>query len=340
MRMTDYNKIWEDLENNNVIGDAGNLSYKEATVISHYTIFCSLERDTRRRGIIIRFPDSGKKYQQPQSSRGFHVHITTHLTHNTGFFDIIISISGNEYNDIFTTFSNNLLYCLTKLETRDDIIEYTLRHLRKWQNFMEKLTATSLNPNQCRGLYGELYFMYTRLFPLLGTMASVSAWYGPEKKQQDFLLDNSTGVEVKTTAGKMSDSLTISSEQQLDPSGFSALYLYHLEIVELRDNTKTLNNLVDLILSCCDDNPDALMEFSRKLAMCNYRQKDREHYDSTGYSIRKESVYHVSNGFPNITGTDLKSGISSVKYLLSTSALEQYVVGIPELLKSLKEGYD
>ncbi len=338
--MTDYNKIWDELEKNSVTGDAGNLSYKEATVISQYTIFCSLERDTKRRGLIIRFPDNGKKYQQPQSSRGFQVHITTHLTHQTGLFDLIIVINGREYNDIFTTFSNDLLYCLTKLENRDDFIEYTLRHLRKWQNFMEKLTDTHLNPNQCRGLYGELYFMYTRLFPLLGMGASVSAWYGPEKKQQDFLLDNSTGVEVKTTGGKMSDSLTISSEQQLDPSGFSALYLYHLEIVELRDNTKTLSNLVDLIRSCCGDDPDVLMEFSRKLAMCNYRPKDREYYDSTGYSIRKESAYHVSDDFPNIIGNDLKAGISSVKYLLSTSALGQYVVEIPDLLQSLKEGYD
>ena len=177
------------------------------------------------------------------------------------------------------------------------------------------------------------------LFPQIGARAAIAAWYGPMKKQQDFLLENSTGVEVKTTTGKSSDTLTISSEYQLDPTGFSSLYLYHLELVDLRDNTNTLNSLVDLIRTGCNDDPEALMDFSRKLVMSNYRQKDLEHYGSTSYAIRKESAYHVSDEFPCITGNDLKNGITNVKYSLSTAAIEQYTVEISDLIKCLKEGY-
>ena len=337
--MTDYSGIWKELEHACVTGDAGNLRYKEAVSVTPYIIFCCLDHDTGKRGIIIRFPDNGKKYPLPHASRGFQIHFTTGLTRESGYLDMLIFINGSEYNDIFTTFSNDLLHTLVKLKKCDDFIEFTLKHLKKWQDFMEKLADTCLTPNQCRGLYGELYFMYKYLFPQIGARAAVAAWHGPMKKQQDFLLENSTGVEVKTTTGKSSDTLTISSEYQLDPTGFSSLYLYHLELVDLRDNTNTLNSLVDLIRTGCNDDPEALMDFSRKLVMSNYRQKDLEHYGSTSYAIRKESAYHVSDEFPCITGNDLKNGITNVKYSLSTAAIEQYTVEISDLIKCLKEGY-
>ena len=198
-----------------------------------------------------------------------------------------------------------------------------------------------LSVNQCKGLYGELHFLYNTLIPLIGTRAAVKSWFGPDMKQQDFLLSNNVGVEVKTTSSKEPVSISISSEEQLNPSGFTSLYLYHNDIREAQDTENTLVSLVDKITEkCTEEDYGVKMEFMMKLTGLNYRERDRDYYSQQGYHIKKETAYLVSGDFPNITHTDLKPGVGNVRYSIQVSALEPFAVDKEKFHESVKEGYN
>jgi len=332
-------KIWEELERNALSGsEKKSLWYKEITEISGNIVFYSFCLDTRSHGIIIRYPKTRNIYTLPPSSRGFKVRIDNFGSDNVTS-DLLISVAGEEYNDIFTIFAKELLRILSNMSVPGDLIEYTLRYLRKWQNFMEKLTGDQLTPNQRLGLFGELFFLYNTIIPLIGVRAAILSWYGPDKKQQDFLFENSNGVEIKTTISKAPVSLSISSEKQLDPTGFFNLFLHHIEVIEVKDSGKTLNDIVDQIRLACLDDPEISMEFMLKLTCCNYRQKDRKYYEDIGYSTSKTSTYLVSEDFPHITAVNLKDGICNVRYSILAAVLGPFAVEYSEFTRKIKEGY-
>ena len=332
-------KVWDELESK-PSASGKNLRYKDVARISDNIIFCGIDSSSSRRCLILRYPSSGKKYPKLSPSRGFCAELITISESESGYNNLMISISAKEYNDIFTTFSENLIHCLDKLPENTDVIGYTLLHLRKWQDFMEKITDERLSPNQCKGLYGELHFIYYTLTPLIGIRAAVEYWYGPGKKQQDFMLPNSIGIEIKTTSSKSPVLLRISSEDQLDSSGFSKLYLHHNEIHEVQDKEKSLPRLIDLILAECSDEEYVTgMEFQRKLLELNYREKDREYYDQVGYHVKNETTYLVSDDFPNLTRHNLKPGVVDVKYSIDTAVLEKFMVDKDTFHESLKEGF-
>lgn len=338
--MKTYDKeIWKWLE----IEDASAENPDKYVMISRSTqnsIFCMLDRNGKP-GLIIRHKESGRVYRDMTPSRGFYAKIFPIHVDGSKYQELRISISGKEYSDIFITFADNLILCLQELPDDADFIKFASDHLSKWQKFMEIVNDEHLKPHQCRGLYGELSFLYHVLTPLIGIGAAVESWYGPDRKQQDFLLSNSVGVEIKTTTAKSPVSLKISSENQLDPAGFSHLYLHHNEIHEVQDSENTLAHLVDMISDECKQESYLLhMEFQRKLLELNYREKDREHYDKTGYHIRSETTYLVSGSFPNITGADLKDGIGDVSYSIQTSVLAPFAVDENKFHESLKEGYN
>ena len=155
------------------------------------------------------------------------------------------------------------------------------------------------------------------------------------------MFPNSIGVEIKTSSSKSPVYLRISSEEQLNPSGFSKLYLHHNEIHEIQDKEKTLPCLIDRILDeCSEDEYVTRMEFRRKLLELNYRDKDREYYERTGYHVKNETTYLVAGDFPNITRADLKPGVVDVKYSIDTAVLDKFIVDKATFHESLQEGFN
>lgn len=339
--MNTYDKgIWAKLERE-AASDENPDKYSIVACFRRNTIFCMIDRYGNP-GLIIRHLDSGKKYREMAPSRGFNVTICPLPIDGVKYQELRISISGKEYSDPFMTFTENLILCLRNLPEESDFIKYATDHLFKWQKFMEMIPNDKpLSVNQCKGLYGELHFLYNTLIPLIGIRAAVKSWFGPDMKQQDFLLSNNVGVEVKTTSSKAPVSISISSEEQLNPSGFTSLYLYHNDIREAQDTENTLVSLVDKISEkCTEDDYGVKMEFMMKLAGLNYRERDRDYYSQQGYHIKNETAYLVSGDFPNITHADLKHGVGNVRYSIQVSALEPFVVDKNKFHESLKEGYN
>lgn len=323
--MNNYEDIIRELEEarDSISDKPGNYFYKEITKIDDVTIYGHVDISTKARGIIFRYVNTGQSYYFPPGTRGFKV-ISQRVSNLDNYSDMIITVTGEEYNDVFTTFVMDLLEIISTIPPKEGIIPYVINHLRKWQKFMEELSHDILTENQRKGLFGELVFIYTVLIPKIGVRNAILSWVGPEKAQQDFILYDNIGIEIKTTSSKLPVSLHISSEKQLDPSGFRELFLCHYSVNKVKSDTDTLPDLVGKIFSACECDSELRMEFSRKLLAVNYRKKDEDKYLDYAYSVIDKPVYLITAAFPNITPGDLKKGVGNVTYSIQCGVLEPF----------------
>ena len=57
-----------------------------------------------------------------------------------------------------------------------------------------------------------------------------------------------------------------------------------------------------------------------RLDLCGYENDDANLYSDIGYTVRSLHPFRVEEGFPRIMSGDLKTGISDVRYLVSTAS--------------------
>ncbi|PCR97674.1 hypothetical protein CP336_03635 [Pseudomonas fluorescens] len=271
-------------------------------------------------------------------SRGLHftVQITGDEIH-PDHASLILSSSAVGYNEIFASITEHIYKKLHILTKRKEVIAGFLTLVRLWQVFFEKQRDDGLSEEAQRGLYGELQFLKVHI---LSSAASpekaVLAWTGPRGRQHDFQFGGAA-VEVKTSVSKQHQKLQIASEQQLDETTVTKLYLYYLSVALIEGGADTLPALVDEIRVSLSDHSGALIEFDNLLIEAGYVESHRAKYNPTGYSIRESAVFLVESEFPRIRESDIRSGVGDVKYSVSVAQCRNYEVPFSELSVKIGE---
>ena len=57
-----------------------------------------------------------------------------------------------------------------------------------------------------------------------------------------------------------------------------------------------------------------------RLDLCGYERDDENVYSDIGYTVRSLHSFRVEEGFPRIVSGDLRTGISDVRYQVSTAS--------------------
>lgn len=188
-----------------------------------------------------------------------------------------------------------------------------------------QLAGAGLTPEARRGLFGELSILRGHLLPALPAAQAVAAWTGPTAAHQDFQLPGAA-IEVKATSAKEPQTLVISSERELDPSGTPQLILAGLSLDERRGGSgESLNTAVGSARGDVTD-PAARSLLDDLLVRAGYLQSQRDLYDEPRYTVRRERFWHVTGDFPRITEADLRPGVGDCRYRISTSGLDQYLM--------------
>jgi hypothetical protein len=185
-----------------------------------------------------------------------------------------------------------------------------------------------LSQNEVRGLCGELLTL-KRLIIHIGKMDAVRAWVGPKGADQDFQTHNSAW-EVKTIQPGAA-SVTISSEKQLQTTN-RAIVLVVIELAESAHNAPdsfSLNSLVEDVRVALSDDPDSSDVFENMLSTAKY--VSRSEYSTPSLSERSLQLFSVHSDFPRITGDNISTGISQVKYELSLNACEKFLLNSTSL---------
>jgi hypothetical protein len=201
-------------------------------------------------------------------------------------------------------------------------------HLKRWQTFLSKQGKQILSKGQIIGLYGELLFLRELLDNGVSNGKAVDSWTGPDRSHHDYLI-NDTAFEIKSLSGLERNSVSISSEDQLDFPG-KRLFLRTYQIRESGSsaNGESLNDAVDSVASMMSEDSAALTMFEAKLMEAGYVKLDE--YSGPRWTVVTSDTYLVSDGFPKVTRSGLPPGVMNVSYDIALENLEAFRVSESE----------
>ena len=249
---------------------------------------------------------------------------------------LLVLLLDNMHRDVFSTLSEDLIEQISNVTRESELIKLMFLRLEKWRLMFEKMNHQGLSDEAQQGLYGELHFLKKFLHNIPDADYCINSWKGAEKSVQDFQFAD-WAVEIKTTHGKNQQKLHISNERQLDISFVPNIFLIHYSLEVRQNHGETLNDVVDELFEMLSDSPAANNLFQLKLLESGYFDNHRDIYAETGYSIRQENIYRITDDFPKITEAQVPSGVGDVRYSLIVSANDDWILSEEILFKKLKQ---
>lgn len=242
---------------------------------------------------------------------------------------LMILLQGKENADIFFTLCNDLIQKTKPVKEIGVALNILFARLERWRSFLSRTRKIILNEREVQGLFSELKFMDECLEQkVLSPATVVGGWRGPFGGPHDFVLDNSA-VEIKSVAGSQSDSVLISSENQLDTH---LEYLYLSVFLLFRDSScstgVSLNSMVSQVRKKLKDT-NLEDTFEESLEASSYI--DIPEYDVPCFSVSEIRTYVIKQDFPRITPDTLPLGIKEVSYKITFSSISEYLCDISDI---------
>jgi len=302
-------------------------------------IYIGLRQPDRTRVFILQSPKECAPLSDAiPESKGFKYEVlfTGDEVHND-FVSIILSASGQEYNDVFISIAEDLFSKLKGLQNNYEIVQTFVNRVRIWQLFFANQNPDGLSEAAQKGLYGELVFLKSYLLKEVHPDKAVRYWTGPKRRQHDFQF-GPVAVEVKTSSAKKHLKLHISSEQQLDETQVEKLFLCYFSVALIENSKDTLPLLVKDIRKLLEATPLALSHFNNSLLESGYLDIHTELYSETGYSIRDSGFFIVEGDFPRIRECELRKGVGELSYTIDLDVCSSYEIDKIEFRRYLKSG--
>lgn len=246
-------------------------------------------------------------------------------------FHLSLRLENREHLEVFTSLCSDLADDLNEVkpEKRDAALKL---FLERWTRFFERHSTKGLSPEKRRGLFGELYWLRNLIENgNIGAIKALKSWKGCEKGYHDFDLKGHV-IEVKTTMTKEPRRVMINNERQLDDTGLTELHLLVLTLHTSESGGESLPALIGSLLFKYADSPMSQRRFKQCLNESGYLEIHASLYPES-YIVTKEELFMVRDNFPRITV--LPNGIGDIKYSLTVSAINNFIVNIEEYLKQL-----
>lgn len=316
-------EIWVQLENNtSTVAGLFKLRFSE---ISKCDLFLGIKYPENYRLLIVKTPFSiGKDFNFKYEFRGLKFD-KVYDTDDQGFLLLNLVLVDRQFKDIFDTLIADIISSIINETDLKYILKNYTNRLLKWQSLFERFGKQGLDPEEQRGLFGELYFLRKYLNSATDYNQVLNSWVGPAKEIRDFQA-GSWSLEVKTTHGNNHQKVHISNERQLDTSNLENLILYHLSLEVRQQSGETLNQIIDSITELLINDFISLNSFKSKLIEAGYFDIHRQLYENAGYFIRQEVFYKVENDFPRIEEKDIRNGVGDVKYSIVISQCTEFII--------------
>jgi len=331
-------ELWHELENarsmagNRTDARAGAWALRLAKPDPACALHVGLELGTGRRGLLLQVERRlvPAKRVWP-ACRGLEV-IAVPTSGRDALFGV--ALKDDRQADVFTVLAEDLARRVTEASNPTARVSALLGGLARWQKFLAALLE-GLTDEQQRGLWGELNLLKFHLLPTFGTPA-VNGWKGGQRAHQDFQLPGGA-VEVKTTLAKEPQTVRITSERQLDPRRWPALFL-HVLALDIREADETLPAMVGSIRSVLSRDTAALERFEDELLQYGYLDAHAPSYAGRSYVVRSAKFFQVGPTFPCLVEEDLPAGVGDVRYALNVGACEPFKVKPDAVVAALTAG--
>ncbi len=277
-------------------------------------LYAAVDLASGRRGVLLRLPAS----LLPPRQRWPNCKGMDPLTLRAdGHEHFGVALKEERFRDVFAALAEDLARRVTIAATPEEQASAFLSQLARWQKFLAS-SVEGLSEEKQRGLWGELSFLRDHLYPAVGS-AAVLGWRGPEEAHQDFQYPGGA-VEVKTTLAKQPQIVRVTSERQLDESGWSRLILAVIALEVREGDGETLPQIVQSVRKLLTDDAATREQFEDGLLLYGYHDAHNHRYMSKGYLIRSSGTFNVNDHFPAIRERTLPPGVGNVSYGLSVAA--------------------
>ena len=208
----------------------------------------------------------------------------------------------------------------------------------RWHHLLRGGGGTLLSPEEQKGLIGELLVLERILLPHVEASAAVTAWRGPLGSPKDFEIGR-VAIEVKARRGGATPTVAITSEDQLDESGVDSLFLYVVELDEAPEDATdgvTVREVADRVYEQLYSlDPGAAGVFESLILAAGVRAEDD--YSNSHWLEGPSRVYLVTGEFPRIARSDVRPGVSYVRYTVSLDDCEPFQMSVSALAEALVE---
>lgn len=249
---------------------------------------------------------------------------------------VLLSLQDPKYSAVFTSLCADLIEVVrAHSDEETSALRAFLDRFGRWQQFLERMGTQAMSSEAQIGLYAELTLLLEDILPRSPSLAGVAWWTGPERTHQDFQLP-SAAIEVKATHQISPVRIVISSERQLDSTGFKRLLLVHSAWDVRLGNTSTLPIRIEELRTRLRGS--AWLElFENRLLSAGYSDIHKDQYRDTTYALRKEMIFDVRVGFPRLIEESLPAGVSSVGYSIDLAMCRPFEVGRSVLASLISE---
>ncbi|GIH20686.1 PD-(D/E)XK motif protein [Rugosimonospora africana] len=299
-------------------------------------IFLAVEQPTGQRMLVIHVPNAAAEAQVRHGALPVTRGLTLRFTPaGPGRRDLQVILTAQDRREVFNPLVTDMAGVAAAAVGPAQALRAAVQRFEHWRHLLQSVADTGLDTPARRGLYGELTILRTHLLPHLPADTAVDAWTGPTGSNQDFQLE-SAAIEVKTGTAVAPQNIVIANERQLDDTGVDRLLLAHLSIDERRGGSgESLNTVIDTIHTLLTG-AAARATFDDLLTRVGYLPSQRHLYDEPRYTVRDTRFWHVADGFPRITATDLPAGVGECRYRLSTVGLDHHRVPAEQVAQAVK----
>ncbi len=230
---------------------------------------------------------------------------------------LTLTVTEHRYRELFKVLASDVLSRILREKLPEQGALAMVARLSHWKRFLRAAKEQGLPLEEQIGLFGELYVIRSMIQTNRASpTAVISAWHGPAGANQDFQHLN-RALEIKSTLSNDIARIRIANERQLDEQGLAQLILVQLAFDAYQGTSLTLPSIVCEIEALL---PEEVRDtYFDLLASVGYHSIHKSMYEERGYSLRASRCFDVSDPFPRIRASDLRSGVSEVRYLADVS---------------------
>lgn len=256
----------------------------------------------------------------PRKVRGTSA-IEVNQYENQKYKTIRFSLTDEEISGLFYTFCEDLIEQTRNLPDKTGGYNAIVVRFHQWKKMFISSKKDFLNEPQIMGLIGELLFLKDQLSKRIGFSEALKSWSGQELTHKDFSYGD-TWTEVKTIR-RSSQSVRISSLEQLDSEYDGELAVYALEKMSPEYKGITLNKLIVEMRNLFPDNDDRDL-FMSKVALQGYEYHN--YYDDFVYEQIYNKNFRVNLDFPRLTPDNVPEAVTKSIYDIDLNSIAEFEI--------------
>lgn len=242
------------------------------------------------------------------------------LSNVNKFLRISIAHGYEGIKEAFESFCVSLAIRVSNIPSFFDAANEVMKTCHDYSQFFSRKGKTLLDKEKEQGVFAELVIL-RRLVEEIGDKA-ISHWFGPENSRHDFVFNDNSAIEVKSSTKLDRKVIKISNDVQLTNVDDAPLYLAYVKLEKDR-GISTLDLINEIIGRLSTE--AAQISFKEKLLEDCINPTDFS--EPRNYYVNEIFYYRVDDNFPKLTPNYVNAispRIYDVEYKIDLDGLDVF----------------